>query len=228
MIRSSHLLLLIATLLCARAQAQFFGEPPRGEAVEKQLPGDRTFTPWVLDPGALDSENGDRFETREVASEELETVKLTGQVPPIHFESGVAQIPDATVAELREILEKMRAQRNVRLHLVGHADSQPLSPALAAVFGDNEGLSRERAGEVAEFLQNALGLPPESISYEWAGDAKPIASNATPEGRAENRRVEVEIWYDLVEEGTTLQEFLVEHLHFLLTISLSLSIRLAT
>ena len=104
---------------------------------------------------------GDRFEVREVAAEELETVKLTNLVPPIRFESGVAEIPDSTVAELREILEGMRDRRNVRLHLVGHADTQPLSPALAAVFGDNEGLSRERAGEVAELLQRTLLLPAE-------------------------------------------------------------------
>ena len=89
----------------------------------------------------------------------------------------------------------------MRLHLVGHADTQPLSPALAAVFGDNEGLSRERAGEVAELLQRTLELPAEAISYEWAGDTQPVASNATEAGRAQNRRVEVEVWYDEVEAG---------------------------
>ena len=64
----------------------------------------------------------------------------------------------------------MRELKNVRLHLVGHADSQPLSERLTGIYGDNQGLSRERAGEVAEFLQKALGLPPEAISFEWAGD----------------------------------------------------------
>ena len=104
----------------------------------------------------------------------------------------------------------MHDRRNVRLHLVGHADNQPLSPALAAVFGDNEGLSRERAGEVAELLQRTLLLPAEGVSYEWAGDQKPVASNASEAGRAQNRRVEVEVWYDEVEQGTALDEVLVE------------------
>ncbi len=131
-------------------------------------------------------------------------------MPPIRFEVGVAEIPDSTVTELRKILEGMRDRRNVRLHLVGHADTQPLSPALAAVFGDNEGLSRERAGEVAELLQRTLLLPAEGISYEWAGDQKPVASNASEAGRAQNRRVEVEVWYDEVEQGTALDEVLVE------------------
>jgi flagellar motor protein MotB len=186
------------------------GEPPRGEAVERHLPGDQTPTPWVHDPTLLETEAGDRFEAHEVAAEELETVKLTDVVPPIRFASGVAEIPDSTVEELRKVLDGVRGRRNVRLHLVGHADTQPLGPELAAVFGDNEGLSRERSGKVAEFLQDALGLPPEAISYGWAGDTQPVASNETEAGRALNRRVEVEVWYDAVEEGVALEEILVE------------------
>jgi flagellar motor protein MotB len=206
----AYVLILLAATLGGAAQAQLLRETPRGESTERQLPGDQVFMPWVHDPESLDAGAGDRFETREVASEELDTVKLTNLVAPIHFESGVAEIPDETVVQLRGILDDMKDRRNVRLHLVGHADTQPLSSALAAVFGDNEGLSRERAGEVAEFLKRALDLPAEAISYEWAGDTRPIASNATAAGRAQNRRVEVEVWYDVVKEGTKEQEVLVE------------------
>ncbi len=103
----------------------------------------------------------------------------------------------------------MRDRRNVRVHFVGHADSQPLSEGLARVYGDNAGLSRERAGEVAEFFQLALGLPPEAISFEWAGETRPIASNATSDGRALNRRVEVEVWYDQPKESLREEEVLV-------------------
>ena len=112
---------------------------------------------------------------------------------------------------LAEILDRMQDRRNVRLHLVGHADNRPLGPELAAIYGDNQGLSRERAGQVAEHMQTALALPPEAISYEWAGDTTPVASNLTEEGRALNRRVEVEVWYDEVREKVSLEEFLVPH-----------------
>ncbi len=201
--------LLAAALTSATADAQLLGEPARGEAVERHLPGEIKPTPWVRDPNQLNSQAGDRIEVREVAAEKLETVKIANLVPPIHFAVGVAEIPESTVVELRNILESMQDRRNVRLHLVGHADTQPLSPGLAAVFGDNEGLSRERAGEVAELLQRTLGLPAEGVSYEWAGDQKPVASNATEAGRAQNRRVEVEVWYDEVKQGTALDEVLV-------------------
>jgi flagellar motor protein MotB len=103
----------------------------------------------------------------------------------------------------------MRHRRNVRLHFVGHADTQQLSDALVRVFEDNSGLSRARAGEVAEYFKNALDLPPEAITYEWFGDTEPIASNQTDEGRALNRRVEVEVWYDEARDALKDEEVVV-------------------
>src|SRR5262249_31587077 len=151
---------------------------------------------WSRDPRALETEGGDRLEQREVLAEHAKIVKLKNVVAPIRFESGVADIPPSYVERLRAVLDGMRELKNVRLHLIGHSDSQPLSERLTGIYGDNAGLSRERAGEVAEYLQKALELPPEAIAFEWAGDTQPIASNDTDEGRARNRRVEVEVWYD--------------------------------
>ncbi len=167
-----------------------------GESAERHLSPDEPVMIWAQDPARLDQQAGDRIENRDVVVPDVETVKLKDVVPPIRFESGVADIPPSYITRLREVLDSMQHLRNVRLHLVGHADNQPLSPALAQVYGDNAGLSRERAGEVAEFVQAALSLPPEAISFEWAGDSRPLASNATEAGRALNRRVEVEVWYD--------------------------------
>ncbi|MGH7336973.1 MAG: OmpA family protein, partial [Myxococcota bacterium] len=160
-------------------------------------------------PEALHKQIGDKIEKREVTSEQAKIVKLKNVVPAIHFDSGVANIPPSTIAKLRSVLDSMKDLPNVRLHLVGHADNEPLSPALSGVFGDNQGLSRERAGEVAEFIQTALALPPEAISFDWAGDTQPIASNATETGRAQNRRVEVEVWYDQMEAKTGLEDVVV-------------------
>ena len=191
----SFWLLTCLTLVAAGAQAQTVGEALLGSAVERQLSTEQP-TPSARDPEQIKTEAGDRLEQRPVLGDSFDTVKLKNVIPPIHFESGVARIPDNYVEALRKALERLRDRRNVRLHLVGHADNQRLSPALASTFGDNAGLSRERAGEVAEFLKRALQLNPESVAYEWAGDTQPIASNDTAEGRARNRRVEVEVWYD--------------------------------
>ncbi|HEY2201615.1 MAG TPA: OmpA family protein, partial [Solirubrobacteraceae bacterium] len=202
-------LLACLTLIAANAQAQSVGESPLGSAVERQLPVEQPL-PWARDPEQIKTEAGDRLEKRKVPTESFETVKLKNVIPPIHFESGVAKIPDNYVEALRKALDGLRDRRNVRLHLVGHADTQALSPMLARTFGDNAGLSRERAGEVAEFLKRALQLKPEAIAYEWAGDTHPIASNDTAEGRALNRRVEVEVWYDQPKAREADDEVLVQ------------------
>jgi flagellar motor protein MotB len=207
----SHLLMLSLALAWIPGFAENVDEAPLGEAVERHLSDDVPLTKWVQDPDELDTELGDTLETRETLEDALETVKLSGLVPSIHFESGVANIPDTTVESLGDILERMRDRINVRLHLIGHADNRPLSPRLQKIYGDNAGLSRERAGQVAEHFQTALALPPEAISYEWAGDSTPVASNLTEKGRAQNRRVEVEVWYDEVRERVALEEFLVPH-----------------
>ena len=209
--RLAHLLIFSLALDAMPANAQDVEEASIGEAVERHLSDDGPVKKWAQDPERLETEAGDTLEIRETVTDGLETIKLSNLVAPIRFESGVADIPEATVVSLRNILERMRDRINIRLHLIGHTDNRPLSAELAQIYGDNDGLSRERAGEVAEHFQIALVLPPEAVSYEWAGDTQPVATNLTEEGRARNRRVDIEVWYDEVAERLTLEEILVPH-----------------
>jgi flagellar motor protein MotB len=205
------LILGLGLIVMTAAAANEVDETSMGEAVERHLSLDAPFMQWVQDPDRVDTELSDTIEMRQGLADGLETIKLTGLVPPIYFESGVAKIPDDTVESLAEILASMRDRMNLRLHLVGHADNQRLSPRLVQIYGDNMGLSRERAGEVAEHMQTALALPAEGISYSWQGDTQPAATNNTASGRSLNRRVEVEVWYDEVRQKAIQEEVLVEH-----------------
>jgi len=173
------------------------------------LPVGQSFKSWIHDPAIFEKNEGDRTEIREVVKKDVKTIKLENLIPPIHFGSGEAKIPENYIKRLREILDSMSDRTNVRLHFIGHADSQRLTGELIAKYGDNVGLSRERAGTVAEFCQRALKLPPEAISYEGLGDSRPVASNATEEGRRLNRRVEVQVWYDEVSEKPAEKEVMV-------------------
>ena len=180
-----------------------------GVTTEMHLSKDTAFTPWLLDPSVFEEDQGDRTELRQVAEKKVKTIKLTNVVPPIRFRQGEADIPEEYVTLLRGVLESMRDRANVRLHFVGHADALALSGALKKKYGDNAGLSRERAGTTAEYCQRALGLPPEAISYEGLGESQPVASNSTKAGRALNRRVEVEVWYDEISEKLVEKEVIV-------------------
>ena len=184
-------------------------EPARNSSTERIISSNEPLTIWALDPEQLETEMGDRLEEREVTAVDVKIVKLTNVVPPIRFTSGGVDISPDYVRNLQTVLAGMQHLDNVRLHLVGHSDDQALSPALARLYENNQGLSRERAGEVAEFLQSALSLPPESISFGWAGAKDPVASNTTEAGRLLNRRVEVEVWYDEIGDRIAIEEVVI-------------------
>ncbi len=166
-----------------------------GQAVEQQAGTDEPRTLWVRDGDAA-GKQGDKVQMEKVKEKAVKTIKLQNLVPPIHFASGEAEIPEGTVQRLRDVLDKMKGRSNVRLHFVGYTDNAQLFGGVKQKYGDNLSLSRERAGVAAEYFQKALHLSPESITYEGMGESQPIASNATEEGKALNRRVEVEVWYD--------------------------------
>ncbi|WP_326535486.1 DotU family type VI secretion system protein [Pseudorhodoferax sp.] len=74
-----------------------------------------------------------------------------------------------------------------RVLVQGYTDNVPIRTAR---FPSNWQLSQARASVVAEMLQNSLRMP-ERVRAEGHGEADPIASNASAEGRARNRRVEI-------------------------------------
>jgi chemotaxis protein MotB len=73
----------------------------------------------------------------------------------------------------------------------GYTDDAPVGPALQREgVTSNQILSQKRAENVMEFLISQ-GLNPSLVEAHGFGDANPVASNKTPKGRAENRRVEL-------------------------------------
>jgi outer membrane protein OmpA-like peptidoglycan-associated protein len=72
---------------------------------------------------------------------------------------------------------------NSRIEVIGHTDN-------TGTAAYNQQLSQDRANSVAALLRSA-GVPSARISTFGRGRDAPIASNATPEGRAQNRRVEI-------------------------------------
>ena len=137
MMHHKYLSLLCGTLLAIAAGAEPVTEASPGNAVERHLSSDEAISQWTHDAQRINTEAGDMIVQTQVTKEELETVKLQNVIPPIRFESGVADIPPGYIDSLRKVLDSLHVRRNVRLHLVGHADDQPLSDALARQYGDS-------------------------------------------------------------------------------------------
>ncbi len=104
------------------------------------------------------------------------------------FDSGKATLLDAfrpVAARVSATLEKEPG----KIRVVGHTDNTPIS---GARFPSNYVLSLERAKAVAAVLKQGLSDPTRVEVDGKAADA-PIDTNSTPEGRANNRRVEISI-----------------------------------
>jgi|KBSSwiStaDraftv2_1062776.scaffolds.fasta_scaffold367734_2 OOP family OmpA-OmpF porin len=84
---------------------------------------------------------------------------------------------------LDDVVRLMRDNPNLRIVAVGHTDS---------VGSDayNMKLGQKRASAVADYLLSE-GVSPSRVDVRSEGESRPVASNATAEGRAENRRVEI-------------------------------------
>jgi chemotaxis protein MotB len=71
--------------------------------------------------------------------------------------------------------------------VVGHTDTDPIQKSS---WKDNLELSAQRALSVARYLMEH-GIPDKQLRAAGCGPARPVASNATAEGKARNRRVEI-------------------------------------
>ena len=75
----------------------------------------------------------------------------------------------------------------------GYTDNVPIGPGLKRHgISSNLVLSQKRADNVMQFMI-AQGVNPALVSAQGFGDADPVASNDTPEGQAQNRRMELTV-----------------------------------
>jgi chemotaxis protein MotB len=109
----------------------------------------------------------------------------------ILFPSGGYQINEHARAELLKMVPTLRSLQQTRVIVEGYTDNTPVSREMArAGITSNLDLSSRRADTVADTLIRG-GVPRTIISADGRGDANPVASNSTAEGRAQNRRIEV-------------------------------------
>ncbi len=164
---------------------------------------------WEKNKAQYKQQKKDKIVIKNVLQKNVKTHKLKNAIPAISFESGTAKIPANGVKKLRKKLRQMRNRSNVRLHFIGHSDSDKLGSALRAKYINNIGLSKYRAQETAEYFQRELDLPPDAVSFDGVGDSQPKKNNDTEAGKKKNRRVEVQVWYDEVKKKVVKKEIVV-------------------
>lgn len=113
------------------------------------------------------------------------------------FTAGSAELADEGRAQIQgvvEILNEVAGEIPPTIDWIirvdGHTDDVPIT---GGEFADNWELSQARALSVVRFMQSELGFDPARMAATGFGEYRPVAPQNTPDGRAQNRRIELKL-----------------------------------
>ena len=109
----------------------------------------------------------------------------------ILFNSGKAELTDEAQELLDKVSVAIKEYDDNTITIEGHTDNVPIN---TPQYPDNMMLSLYRAYNVFDFFVSQKGFNEKSMTSTGRGEAVPVATNDTAEGRAQNRRVEIKIY----------------------------------
>lgn len=110
------------------------------------------------------------------------------------FDSGSDELKEEAKPLMDKVGQLLMRYAQSTIEIEGHTDNVPIHNAR---FADNNELSSFRALSVFNYFMETTFLDPATIKHSGRGEYLPVADNATPEGRAQNRRVEIKIYHSL-------------------------------
>lgn len=133
---------------------------------------------------------------QEIKRGELTISNLEGQLSvnlqnKILFDSGKTAIKKDGQKVLQSLGDVLNKFPDKALQIEGHTDNVQISSRLSEKFPTNWELSTARATSVVHFLQDTVGLPGDRLVASGYSEYRPIASNDEPEGKAQNRRIQI-------------------------------------
>src|SRR5262244_178985 len=203
MSKQLHLLLIVGFLMMtAPVGIGQVNTAKPGEPVERHLSGDQTFRQWSHDSNSTDQTKLTKICRLQAVCKmryregQTPRTRVRNLVAPLRYEDESTPISDAFSRQVRQALDSMRDKRDVTVRFIGYTDGAPLTGLDESTYGNHLSLSKARANRVALAMQKILGLPASMIESDGRGTSHPLASNETAQGRALNRRIEVEFWYN--------------------------------
>ena len=118
---------------------------------------------------------------------ELKNIKVGSKIAlrNIFFDTGKSEIKSESNTELERLVKLLNDVPSLKIELSGHTDN-------TGSASGNKKLSQARAIAVVSYL-SSQGISKSRLTAIGYGDANPIATNSTNEGRQQNRRTEFEI-----------------------------------
>ncbi|MDR3459116.1 MAG: flagellar motor protein MotB [Verrucomicrobiae bacterium] len=151
----------------------------------------------------LEQEMRSDLESKDVTISKLQGKLTINILDRVMFNSGEAELQPAGASVMRKIAALLAAHPNLKIHVVGHTDNVPIRPEARSRFASNWELSVARALSAVHFLTEKAGVDPRRVGAVGYGENRPVADNATAEGRAKNRRIAIIILPDEVAAADT-------------------------
>lgn len=164
----------------------------QAEARISELQQERDWT--VQSRNSLENEMRTALESKDVTISQLQGKLTVNILDRVLFDSGEAQVKVDGESVLRKVAGFLTQHPNLKVHVIGHTDNVPLRSG--ARFASNWELSAARALAAVHWLTEKAGVDPRRVGAVGYGEFRPIADNATPEGRARNRRIAITILPD--------------------------------
>ena len=142
---------------------------------------------------SLEDEMRAMLESKDVTISQLQGKLTVNILDRVLFDSGEADLKPAGAAVLRKIATILASHPTLKVHVIGHTDNVPIRSAARSRFPSNWELSTARATAAVRFLTEIAGVDPQRLGAVGYGEFRPVADNATPEGRARNRRIAITI-----------------------------------
>ena len=142
---------------------------------------------------SLEQEMRSALESKDITISELQGKLTVNILDRILFDSGEAEIKPQGMQVLRQLAGVLKQYPSRQVHVIGHTDNVPIRASSRNRFPSNWELSTARATAAVRFLCEQAGIDPRRLGSVGYGEFHPVAENATPEGRAQNRRIAIVI-----------------------------------
>jgi chemotaxis protein MotB len=153
---------------------------------------------------SLEDELRAALESKDVAISQLQGKLTVSILDRILFDSGEAELRPDGAAVLRKVAGVLAQHPNLKTHVIGHTDNVPIRSSGRSRFASNWELSTARALAAVRFLTEQAGVDARRVGAVGYGEFRPVADNATAEGRARNRRIAITILPDELAGADTV------------------------
>ena len=149
---------------------------------------------------SLEDEMRSDLESKDVTISNLKGKLTVNILDRVMFDSGEAILKPDGEAVMRKVAAILAGHPTLKIHVIGYTDNVPIRNR----FASNWELSTARALAAVHFLTEKACVDPRRVGAVGYGEYRPLADNATAEGRARNRRIAITILPDELAAADTV------------------------